>query len=149
MLLKNNYIRENTFNSNDRLNFIKNKKFNFNTDHDIYFGKFIYNNEDVKILTPINYSHVSRYKNVSTINDEYRHHVLNKFVKLQKYTRDIFIVTNNYVNRLDKISYKFYNQDQYWWLIAYYNNIYDPLTEVYLGKKLYIPSINLITELAR
>lgn len=60
------------------------------------------------------------------------------------YQRDesdiVYAVENFYENRLDLISAVFYGQPRYWWLIAQYNNILDPATEVEAGRVLFIPS---------
>jgi nucleoid-associated protein YgaU len=51
--------------------------------------------------------------------------------------------TKDYVwqfgDRLDKVSSKFYSDDQYWWLIALVNNILYPLS-IQPGTTLKIPS---------
>jgi hypothetical protein len=52
----------------------------------------------------------------------------------------IFIVTAFHAKRLDLIASAFYNEPRYWWVIAQVNNILDPQTEVYEGRKLAIPS---------
>lgn len=52
----------------------------------------------------------------------------------------IYVVENFYENRLDLISAVFYGQSRYWWLIAQYNNILDPFSEVEAGRVLFIPT---------
>jgi hypothetical protein len=42
--------------------------------------------------------------------------------------------------RIDKIAIGFYNDPTLWWIIAQYNNILDPYTEIEKGRVLYIPS---------
>jgi hypothetical protein len=51
-----------------------------------------------------------------------------------------YVVENFYANRLDLISAVFYGQTRYWWLLAQYNNILDPATEVEPGRVLFIPT---------
>lgn len=51
----------------------------------------------------------------------------------------VYTVENAYENRLDLISSMFYNDTGLAWLIAQYNNIIDPMTEVTAGRLLLIP----------
>lgn len=50
-----------------------------------------------------------------------------------------FKVTYQYENRLDLIAFKFYNNQLYWWVIAYASNIKDPFN-VPSGTVLRIPN---------
>jgi hypothetical protein len=52
-----------------------------------------------------------------------------------------YTVVQSTEHRLDLISYIHYNTVDLWWLIAQYNNILDPLTEVVMGKVLQIPAL--------
>lgn len=52
----------------------------------------------------------------------------------------VYVVENFYENRLDLISAVFYSEPRYWWVIAQYNNILDPFTEVSAGRILLIPT---------
>lgn len=54
----------------------------------------------------------------------------------------VYAVENIYENRLDLISAIFYNEPRYWWVIAQYNNIIDPFSEVTAGRMLLIPTAN-------
>lgn len=45
------------------------------------------------------------------------------------------------VGRLDLIATLHYNNPRYWWVIAQYNNILDPVAEVVEGLELVIPSL--------
>jgi len=49
-----------------------------------------------------------------------------------------------YTNRPDAISYKFYGNSKFWWIIAERNGITDPFTGFYFGRKLKIPSMNSV-----
>lgn len=51
-----------------------------------------------------------------------------------------YTVENFYVGRLDLISAVFYGEPRWWWLIAQYNNILDPFSEITAGSVLMIPS---------
>lgn len=51
-----------------------------------------------------------------------------------------YVVEDFYVGRLDLISAVFYGEPRWWWLIAQYNNILDPFSEVTPGAVLLIPS---------
>lgn len=52
----------------------------------------------------------------------------------------VYAVENFYEQRLDLISYVFYQEPRYWWVLAQYNNIVDPFTEVWAGRVLLIPT---------
>jgi hypothetical protein len=51
---------------------------------------------------------------------------------------------DKYENRPDVISYKFYNNSKYWWVIALRNEIKDPFKEFQKGRTLLIPNLNLV-----
>jgi hypothetical protein len=51
-----------------------------------------------------------------------------------------YAVEDFYVGRLDLIASVFYNEPRYWWVIAQYNNILDPFSEITGGRILSIPS---------
>lgn len=40
---------------------------------------------------------------------------------------------------LDKLAYKYYGEERYWYIIAIWNNIVDPLTELETKQELIIP----------
>lgn len=50
-----------------------------------------------------------------------------------------YTVENKYEGRLDLIAYAFYDDPKLWWVIAQFNNILDPITEVVPGAVLIIP----------
>lgn len=52
----------------------------------------------------------------------------------------IYTVENFYEGRLDLIASVFYNEPRYWWFLAQYNNILDPVSETTAGRVLLIPS---------
>lgn len=52
----------------------------------------------------------------------------------------IYAVENFYENRLDLIASVFYNEPRYWWIIAQYNNVLDPFSEITAGRVLRIPA---------
>jgi hypothetical protein len=53
----------------------------------------------------------------------------------------VFIVRSDVLGRIDLISYEVYRTVDLWWLIALRNDIIDPVDGLYLGQKLYIPSL--------
>lgn len=55
-----------------------------------------------------------------------------------------YTVSVSFEGRLDLISYAFYQEWRYWWIIARRNNILDPINEVIEGKELFIPSFDRI-----
>lgn len=50
-----------------------------------------------------------------------------------------FIYANK-IDALDNIAFAFYNDPSLWWVIAQYNNILDPVTEIVPGLILLIPT---------
>lgn len=55
-------------------------------------------------------------------------------------TDTVYTVENFYEGRPDLIASVFYNEPRYWWVIAQYNNILDPFSEITAGRVLLIPS---------
>lgn len=99
--------------------------------------------EGLTYYSPIDYTNVSRYKNLRTLMDNdgkiYHESWNQKFVD---YTSgdQYFVVTKSEENRLDIISMKFYDTPRYWWVIAIANYLLDPF-DVAVGTKLRIPPI--------
>lgn len=69
--------------------------------------------------------------------------------KIEWWERSIFPSSNTdisytvekfYVGRMDLIANIFYNEPRYWWIIAQYNNILDPFSEITEGRILLIPT---------
>ena len=52
----------------------------------------------------------------------------------------LYTVEAFYTGRLDLIANTFYNEPRYWWFIAQYNNILDPISEIVTGRVLRIPT---------
>jgi len=57
---------------------------------------------------------------------------------------NFLIQEQKFVNRPDNISFKFYGNGKYWWIIALRNEIQDPFSEFYLGRYIKIPDLNII-----
>ena len=55
---------------------------------------------------------------------------------------DTIMINAGIENRPDLISYKYYGNFDYGWLIAHHNDIDDPTTGFYLSRKIRIPSLN-------
>lgn len=55
-----------------------------------------------------------------------------------------YIVEKCYEGRLDNIAYAFYSEPRLWWVIAQYNSILDPFSEVVEGLYLRIPTIERV-----
>lgn len=62
-------------------------------------------------------------------------------------TDTTYVVEKRFVGRLDLISAVFLKEPRHWWVIAMYNNILDPYSEIYEGVILYIPSIERLSDL--
>ena len=99
--------------------------------------------EQLEYLPKINYKNVCRYKNLRTLQDEtgkiYHETWFQKFINKSN-ADEYFIVTKIEEDRLDIISYKYYNTPKYWWVIAMANYIFDPF-DIPVGTKLRIPPI--------
>lgn len=44
------------------------------------------------------------------------------------------------VGCLDIVAQYYYNNERLWWIIAAFNNLIDPVSDMYVGQKLKIPS---------
>jgi len=66
----------------------------------------------------------------------------NSFVFTDKPSK--FLVAGKYVARLDLISMDAYGTDNFWWVIAKFNGICDPFTELVAGSVIEIPSLRNI-----
>jgi len=56
-----------------------------------------------------------------------------------------YVVENFYEGRLDLIAATFYDEPRFWWVIAQYNNIIDPFSEIIPGRVLLIPTKERLT----
>ena len=105
--------------------------------------------EQLEYLPKINYKNVCRYKNLRTLQDEtgkiYHETWFQKFINKSN-ADEYFIVTKIEEDRLDIISYKYYNTPKYWWVIAMANDIIDPLC-VRRGTILRIPKFNSLFDI--
>ena len=69
--------------------------------------------------------------------------VSNKFNDLEiKEPMFFYTIKSDDLKRPDLISIKFYGQQNYWWIIAKFNNIEDCFNDLYEGQILTIPSKN-------
>lgn len=84
----------------------------------LFNKKLIDNNLEFDYLTKININ----FDNFNILDNEYT-------------------VKQNEIGRMDTISFKTYGVPHYWWLICQRNNIIDPITEMYTGMILKIPSL--------
>lgn len=50
-------------------------------------------------------------------------------------------VTEDDCTRLDRLSYLFYQDERYWWVLASVNNIENPLTDLTAGTVLTVPDL--------
>lgn len=97
-------------------------------------------------ITPKRMQKMSRYGKLKRYTNEDGKSYIEtprKFV-IKESTKDIFYsVEKGYENRLDLISYKFYNSPFLWWAIASMNHIDNPM-KVEAGMVLRIPSMSSI-----
>ena len=56
----------------------------------------------------------------------------------------MYVVEKKFEGRLDWITATFLDEPRYWWVVAQYNNILDPYSEVTEGTILYIPTIERV-----
>jgi hypothetical protein len=54
---------------------------------------------------------------------------------------DTFVISDPYIERPDLVSYRFYRNHNYGWLIAWHNDMLDPIGDMSFGKRINIPSI--------
>lgn len=55
-----------------------------------------------------------------------------------------YVVEKKFVGRLDLITAVHLTEPRYWWVVAQYNNILDPYSEITEGRVLYIPSLDRV-----
>ena len=92
----------------------------------------------------IQYQKLSRYNNIPY----YYHKLDNKYVYATGYNLDIntpFITTIVQKNdTLDSLALQYYNNPTYFWIIADFNRINDPYTQLIEGTTIKIPSFSAI-----
>lgn len=59
----------------------------------------------------------------------------------KKLNENVLVITDELVGRIDLISYRAYGTVNLWWLICERNFILNPITELTVGRTLYIPSL--------
>ena len=92
----------------------------------------------------VNVSSFSRYRNLYrlTNSDGYTYLETTPSITIEEDVTDTFFeVGKGYENRLDLVSYKFYNTTMLWWVIATLNKIDNPLL-VEAGVILRIPTMS-------
>lgn len=60
----------------------------------------------------------------------------------QQIAYDTFQITDSEAQQLDAVAYRYYGDSQLWWLIAAFNFIIDPYTEVVPGLKVRVPRLD-------
>lgn len=88
----------------------------------------------------------SRYKDLYTLVDDEGNTYTETPSKIEipESANDTYFVVNpDYENRLDLVSFKFYNTPLLWWVIAECSDIYNPLI-VPVGTVLRVPSKNTL-----
>jgi len=63
-------------------------------------------------------------------------------LKTDQYTN--YTVAMGDIGRMDLLAHKFYGDSTLWWVIAYYSGVKNPLTDMYVGQVLVIPSSELV-----
>ena len=82
-----------------------------------------------------NYIPLDNYGRLDVLAAKYKN------LKFSVPANKMFQVTSAYEFNLPSISLAVYNDISYWWAIALYNDIFDPLTDVYVGRNLMIPEL--------
>lgn len=59
----------------------------------------------------------------------------------------IYFMEKKYEGRADMLGYVFYGDPGMWWVIAQFNNILDPFSELVEGKMLIIPTLQRLKSL--
>lgn len=53
----------------------------------------------------------------------------------------IYTVTSYTVGKISLISFEVYENVNFWWLLAIRNEIINPLSELYVGRQIFVPSL--------
>jgi hypothetical protein len=56
----------------------------------------------------------------------------------------VYVIEKRFEGRLDLISAVFLGEPRYWWVIAQYNNVLDPHSEITEGAIIYIPTLSRV-----
>jgi len=83
--------------------------------------------EEIKYKNP---SKVSRFANYRVFKDDTNiYYELPKYLEIPEHPDDnYFMVTQKYVDRIDLVAAKFYNNVIMWWVIAKANNLTNPMS---------------------
>lgn len=105
--------------------------------------KYIDDNKSYSAMSVSRYFPYRRYidSNGQIVYESYNQ----KFIE-KKDSDKYYRVELDNENRLDKISLTYYNNSQYWWIIAIANNIIDPFSEVEYDTVIRIPSLQAVHE---
>lgn len=97
---------------------------------------------------------IDRYKRSDTyevvsVNGNLELDFLTSDFREYKFGDDVqkFVVTEEFLKRVDLMSLLVYSQDRLWWVIMKYNNIEDIWNDIKLGDVLQIPSRRDIEEM--
>lgn len=58
----------------------------------------------------------------------------------------VYFMEKKYEDRPDLLGFVFYGDSKLWWIIAQYNNILDPVTELVEGQILLIPTLDRVKQ---
>lgn len=56
----------------------------------------------------------------------------------------VYVIEKKYENKPNMLGYLFYGDEGLWWVIAMYNGIMDPLSELTTGKVLLVPMLERV-----
>ena len=68
-------------------------------------------------------------------------------LRTKSFTTTAYVVKDSEAGRPDLIAHKVYGDVSYWWVLAFYNGIIDPLTEFYTGRVLTVPDYGEVSTL--
>lgn len=77
------------------------------------------------------------------IIDLFKKFQINQNLKSNVNFYDEYIITGT--DEWDLMSYNFYDTEKLWWLLAKYNNVIDPFTELVVGSKIKLIKPQLIS----
>ena len=98
-------------------------------------------------MAEINLSSTSRFINTNVYTDKNQNTFFGLWNKLELTADDFdeeITVKEKYIGALDKLSYELYGTEEYWWVIADFNNIIDPFLDMQVGDVIKVPSKNKI-----
>ena len=93
---------------------------------------------------------VPRHILTAQVNDTITHvgalrYVLWQPPEIDMTNYDRYVVTESDLMRLDLIAHRVYGDSSWWWVIAWVNNVFNPLRDLVVGDVLLLPKMEAIS----